>query len=323
MLTIFTIEISMTIPDFSTLTWIILASLIGGSLSIAGAGLVALNTKKSAVPMLISFAIGAMLGAVFLEILPEAIKAGTNVQAVTGTVLFGILLFFALEKLVIWRHCHGDHCEVHAVHTDENCPENISNINSVKNTAIETPALAQSEPQTKYRAASGGTQTASMLKVANNQALDHAHERSGMMIMIGDTFHNFVDGILIASAFMVDIKVGIVTSIAIIAHEIPQEVGDFLILLHSGYSKKQAFLFNLVSSFATLVGGVAAYFALQTLQAWIPFILALATASLLYVSVADLIPSLHKRTDLRASISQLSLILAGVASILLVDYLLK
>jgi zinc and cadmium transporter len=306
----------MTIPDFTVFTWIILSSLLGGALSVAGAGLVALNVKKSAVPMLISFAIGAMLGAVFLEILPEAIEAGDNTQAITGTVLFGILLFFALEKLVIWRHCHGDHCEVHAVHTAEECPENVA----LKTPVIETPALVLSEPSTKYRAASGA-QPAGMLKATHSH--DHAHERSGMMIMIGDTFHNFVDGILIASAFMVDVKVGIVTSIAIIAHEIPQEVGDFLILLHSGYSKKQAFLFNLVSSFATLVGGVAAYFALQTLQTWVPYILSLAAASLLYVSVADLIPSLHKRTELRASLSQLSLILCGVASILIVDYLLK
>ena len=316
----------MIIPNFSILTWIILSSLLGGVLSVAGAGLVALNTKKSAVPMLISFAIGAMLGAVFLEILPEAIGHATSAQAVTGTVLIGILLFFSLEKLVIWRHCHGDHCEVHAVHTEANCPDNSSpeNINT-KNTVIETPALQTPVLNTKYRAASSGMQNASMLKPAHNHEhnQDHAHERSGMMIMIGDTFHNFVDGILIASAFMVDVKVGIVTSIAIIAHEIPQEVGDFLILLHSGYSKKQAFLFNLVSSFATLVGGVAAYFALQTLQAWVPYILGLAAASLLYVSVADLIPSLHKRTELRASISQLSLILCGVGSILLVDYLLK
>lgn len=311
----------MIIPNFSILTWIILSSLLGGLLSVAGAAMVALNVKKSAVPMLISFAIGAMLGAVFLEILPEAIAAGDNVQAITGTVLFGILLFFALEKLVIWRHCHGDHCEVHAVHTEADCPENTNNKNTVKNTVVETPALVQAAPQTKYRAASSGTQAASMLKATHSH--DHAHERSGMMIMVGDTFHNFVDGILIASAFMVDVKVGIVTSIAIIAHEIPQEVGDFLILLHSGYSKKQAFLFNLVSSFATLVGGVAAYFALQTLQTWVPYILSLAAASLLYVSVADLIPSLHKRTELRASISQLSLILCGVSSILIVDYCLK
>jgi zinc and cadmium transporter len=115
----------MNLPEFSVLTWIVLSSLLGGALSVAGAGLVALNVKKTAVPMLISFAIGAMLGAVFLEILPEAIEHASSVQTITGTVLIGILLFFSLEKLVIWRHCHGDHCEVHAVHTEADCLHKI------------------------------------------------------------------------------------------------------------------------------------------------------------------------------------------------------
>ena len=306
----------MTIPDFPILVWIILFSLIGGTLSVAGAALVALNARVSGVPMLISYAIGAMLGAVFLEILPEAIHIASDVHTMFATVLFGILLFFALEKLVIWRHCHGDHCEVHAIHTEEECPD-IKPV--IKTDAQQTPIL-----NTKYRAASDVTlrSSNSIIKAPQNHSHNHDHGRSGMMVMIGDTFHNFVDGILIASAFMVDVKVGIVTAVAIIAHEIPQEVGDFLILLHSGYSKKQAFLFNLVSSFATVVGGVIAYFALQHVQNWVPTILGLAASSMLYVAVADLIPSLHKRTELRATISQLSLILCGVASIWLTGYLL-
>ena len=303
----------MSIPDLPILAWIILSSLIGGSLSVAGAGLVAFKARSSAVPMLISYAIGAMLGAVFLEILPEAINAtaknGGSVQATTTTVLFGILLFFGLEKLVIWRHCHGDHCEVHAIHTEENCPETHPEASS-----------AHIKSATKYKAVSVKQPSISAHSHAHSPS--HDHGRSGMMVMIGDTFHNFVDGILIASAFMVDIKVGIVTSAAIIAHEIPQEVGDFLILLHSGYSKKQAFLFNLVSSFATVVGGTMAYFALQHVQTWAPTILGFAASSMLYVAVADLIPNLHKRTELRATISQLSLIACGVGSIALTEYFL-
>jgi zinc and cadmium transporter len=240
-----------------------------------------------------------MLGAVFLEILPHAIEVSNSPKAMTGTVLFGILLFFALEKLVIWRHCHGDHCEVHAVHTEEECPDNVSAEN-----------------------VDGSTQTEFKATTITQMTHDHDHGRSGMMIMIGDTFHNFVDGILIASAFMVDVKVGIVTAVAMIAHEIPQEIGDFFILLHSGYSKKQAFLFNFVSSLATMVGGLLAYFALKDMQNLIPTILGLAAASMLYVAVADLIPSLHKRTELRATISQLVLIVLGVSSIVIIGYFL-
>jgi zinc and cadmium transporter len=139
------------------------------------------------------------------------------------------------------------------------------------------------------------------------------------MITVGDTFHNFVDGVIIAAAFLTDIHLGIVTALAIIAHEIPQEVGDFMILLHSGYSKARALWLNLLSSLATLVGGVLAYFALQAVQNAVPTLLALAAASMIYVAVADLIPGLHQRTRLRDTVEQVLLIVAGVSSILLVN----
>ncbi|MCZ7655104.1 MAG: ZIP family metal transporter [Rhodocyclaceae bacterium] len=118
-------------------------------------------------------------------------------------------------------------------------------------------------------------------------------------------------------------RLGIVTALAIIAHEIPQEVGDFLILLHSGYSRVKALAFNLLSSLATLVGGLLAYFALSAVQGVVPVFLALAAASMIYVAVADLIPGLHKRTELRATLQQVLLISAGVASIALARFLVE
>jgi len=153
---------------------------------------------------------------------------------------------------------------------------------------------------------------------------DHDHDggRSGLMITVGDTFHNFVDGILIAAAFLADFKLGVVTALAIIAHEIPQEVGDFLILLHSGYTKRQALLLNILSSFATLVGGLLAYYALGAMQEWVPYVLGLAAASMIYVAVADLIPGLHKRPEIHATIQQVSLISLGVGSIWITKVLL-
>ncbi|SNR86039.1 zinc and cadmium transporter [Methylobacillus rhizosphaerae] len=247
---------------------IILVSLSGGVLSVLCAAFLALKAKAAWVPMLISYAIGALLGAVFLEILPHAFEVSSSPEVMSATILAGILLFFILEKLVLWRHCHGEECEVHAGDTHH-----------------------------------------------THKHAGHDHGRSGLMIMIGDTFHNFVDGVLIAAAFLADVHLGMVTAIAIIAHEIPQEVGDFLILLHSGYNKRQALLFNLFSSMATLIGGVGAYFALGQLQAWIPTILGLAAASMIYVAVADLIPGLHKRTELRATLQQAGLISLGVISI--------
>ena len=247
-------------------------SLAGGALSVLAAAAFALTARGAWVPHLISYAIGALLGAAFLEVLPNAVEAHGDVGTATAIVLAGILGFFVLEKLVLWRHCHDDHCEGHEPH-------------------------ARSED----------------------------HGRSGLLIMVGDTFHNFVDGVLIAAAFMQDIRLGIVTALAIIAHEIPQEVGDFLILLHSGYSRMKSLAFNLFSSLATLVGGGLAYFALSAMQGVVPVFLALGAASMIYVAVADLIPGLHRRTELRATVQQVSLIAAGVATIhyahLLVDRL--
>jgi len=290
----------MAIGDFSPLFWIVTVSLAGGFLSVICAAVFALNAKVSWIPMLVSYAIGALLGAVFLEILPHAFTVATNVEHMTATVLLGIFLFFILEKLVLWRHCHGDHCEVHAPHTEDDCP---------------------ADKGTKFKPVVNAAPNINHHHVHTHH--DHDHGRSGMMIMVGDTFHNFVDGILIAAAFMTDIKLGMVTALAIIAHEIPQEVGDFLILLHSGYSKKQAVLLNLFSSVATVLGGLLAYYGLQTVQSWIPNILGLAAASMIYVAVADLIPGLHKKTELKATIQQVLLIGLGIGSIATAKFFLE
>ena len=249
----------------STLTWILAASFGGGVLSLICAALFSLTARDSWVPMLVSYAVGALLGAVFVEILPHAIELSKDIHLLTITILGGILLFFILEKLVLWRHCHTESCEAHEV----------------------APAHG------------------------------HDHGRSGMMIMVGDTIHNLVDGVIIAAAFLADTQLGIVTSVAIVAHEIPQEVGDFLILRHSGFSKTQAFTFNLVSTMATAIGGAVAYFALSSMQRWIPSLLGIAAARMLYVAVADLIPGLHKRPELKATFQQVLLIMFGVASIYL------
>jgi zinc and cadmium transporter len=251
----------------STLSWIIATSLVGAMLSVVSAAAVTLRASVSQVPILISYAIGALLGAVFLEILPHAFAQTGGTHRVAGVILAGILFFFVLEKLVLWRHCHAEQCEAHDQHVDPN-----------------------------------------------------DHGRSGVMIMVGDSIHNFIDGVLIAAAFMADTGLGIVTALAIIAHEIPQEVGDFVILLHSGFSKAKAFAFNLISSGATLLGGLLAFYALRSMQDWVPTLLGLAAASMIYVSVADLIPGLHRRPELRATLEQVVLISLGIGSIALVRF---
>jgi zinc and cadmium transporter len=255
----------------SVLSWIIVMSLVGGALSVLAAAAFALRARAQwGVSLLVSYAIGALLGASFLEVLPHAITASGDASTTTATVLGGILAFFVLEKLVLWRHCHIESCEGHE------------------------PLVHQPD--------------------------EHDYGRSGLMILVGDTFHNTVDGVLIAAAFMEDVRLGIVTAVAIIAHEIPQEVGDFVILLHSGYSRGRALAFNLLSSLATLVGALLAYAALGQVQSAVPVLLALAAASMIYVAVADLIPGLHKRTEIRATVQQVLLIAAGIGTIVLTDH---
>jgi zinc and cadmium transporter len=142
------------------------------------------------------------------------------------------------------------------------------------------------------------------------------------MIVIGDSFHNFVDGIIISAAFTTDPRLGTITALAIIAHEIPQETGDFLVLLHGGLSRVRALAMNLVSSVAMIVGGVFGCLALNALQSAVPYLLAMAASSMIYVAVADLIPGLHKRIGLSASLWQISLILMGVGTIRLAHWLI-
>jgi zinc and cadmium transporter len=152
---------------------------------------------------------------------------------------------------------------------------------------------------------------------------DHVGERSGhhsptgMLIVVGDGFHNFVDGVLIAAAFMTDIALGVATTLAIIAHEIPQEVGDFMVLLNAGYSRKKALLLNFASSLMAIAGGVLGYLALDGAREATPYVLVLAAASFIYIAVADLIPEMHRRSDMRSSMLQIVFIAAGIGTILL------
>jgi len=255
-----------------TLGNIMIACVAGGVLSVLCAALFSLTAPQRWINALVSFAIGALLGAAFLEILPHALENASDSRQIAAALLIGILAFFLLEKLVLWRHYHiGDD---------------------------ESRSINQGEHE------------------------GHDHGRSGLLILVGDSFHNFVDGVLVAAAFMQDTSLGVVTATAVIAHEIPQEIGDFLILLHSGYSRTRALVLNLVSSLAMVVGGLAAYFALKQMQQWSNILIAVAAASMIYVAVADLIPGLHKRTELGATAQQILLIAAGVLLIWLTGTLL-
>lgn len=247
----------------STLTAIVLFTLASGVLSAAVAGLFLLlpeARRVQALPHMVSFATGALLGAALLALVPHAIMgAGLfRVHDIGIALVAGIVLFFVLEKFLLWRHCHSEDYETHEAHEH------------------------------------------------------HRQQASGVLVLIGDAFHNALDGVLIAAAFLTDFHLGMVTALAIMAHEIPQEVGNFAVLLHAGMGRARAFAWNIATSLTAVVGGVIAYFFLRQSLGLLPYALAIAAASLLYVAVADLIPGLHRRSDTRASLAQVALIGLGV-----------
>jgi zinc and cadmium transporter len=206
------------------------------------------------VPWAISYAVGTLLGAALLALLPEALE-GLAATTALGTLLAGVMVFFLLEKAVIWRHCHAGHdCEVHT-------------------------------------------------------------SSAASLVIVGDAFHTFVDGAVIAAAVVTSIPLGITTALAVAAHEIPQEVGDVAILLRAGYTRGQALMLNVLSAVGGLVGAGLMLIASQSVPHMLPYVLAFAAGSFLYVAMSDLIPDLHRGGLEGGALRQLLLIAAGVATI--------
>ena len=201
------------------------------------------------VPWLVSYAVGTLLGVALLALLPEALQAMAP-RRVFESLLGGILLFFVLEKLVLWRHCHTNDCEVHG--------------------------------------------------------------NAASLVLIGDAFHNFVDGAMIGAAVLTSVPLGVSTAIAVATHEVPQEVGDFAVLLHAGYSRRRALLLNLLSGASALAGAALAVLLVDALPALKPYLLCVAASSFLYIAMADLIPDLHSGRIAGSAFRQLLLVAAGV-----------
>jgi zinc and cadmium transporter len=237
--------------------WITFFSLLGsvGALATAAAFLfLRKKIQKVIIPCLVSYASGTLLAAAMLGLLPQALTNTANLS-ILSTVLVGIVIFFILEKLVIWRHCHDVNCEIHGI--------------------------------------------------------------AGPMILMGDLFHNATDGLVIAASFLSSISMGLAAGISIIAHEIPQEISDFAILLHSGYPKRKALLYNLLSSLSTLPAAIMAYYALEIIRSVIPYVMAFSAASFLYIALTDLYPQLHQKMEFGSAIQQFFMILAGIGTMIL------
>ena len=228
---------------------------LGGLLTASGFLLLGDNLRVRLVPWLISYAVGTLLGVALLALLPEALVQLPPSRAL-ATLLAGVLTFFLLEKLVIWRHCHHSHdCEVHT-------------------------------------------------------------SSAASLVIVGDAFHTFVDGAVIAAAVVTSVPLGITTALAVAAHEIPQEVGDVAILLRAGYSRSRAFMLNLAAGLGGVLGAIGMLVASQALPDLLPYVLSFAAGSFLYVAMADLIPDLHRGVE-GGPVRQLMLIAAGIATITL------
>ena len=230
---------------------------LGGLLVASGLLLVNQSWRTKLVPWLVSYAVGALLGVALLGLIPEAL-AELSPRQVLGSLLAGIVVFFMLEKLVLLRHCHTDHCQVHG-------------------------AAAQ-------------------------------------MVIIGDAFHNFIDGAIIAAAVLTSVPLGINTAMAVAAHEIPQEVGDIAILLSAGYSRRRALILNVASAAAGLAGALLGFSTVSVVPGIRPYVLAFSSASMLYIAMSDLIPDLHRGTVDRNSLRQVLLIAAGIGTVVVFEY---
>jgi zinc and cadmium transporter len=227
---------------------------LGGLLTASTFLLIGDGLRIRLLPFLISYAVGTLLGVALLALLPEALSTLPPTNAL-GALLCGVLVFFLLEKLVLWRHCHdSQECEVHT-------------------------------------------------------------SSAASLVIVGDAFHTFVDGALIAAAVLTSVPLGVTTALAVAAHEIPQEVGDFAILLRAGYSRASAFTLNILSAVGGVLGAIAMLATSQSLPGVIPYVLSFAAGSFLYVAMSDLIPDLHRGGVEGGPFRQLVLIGAGILTI--------
>lgn len=241
-----------------SLTFTIVALIAGsvGSVGLAGLLLLLKDSRLQDISTYLTYlAGGTLLGSAFLGMIPEAITM-LDSQTIFKFILAGILFFFVLEKIILWRTCRNIDCERH-------------------------------------------------IKAA------------APMILVGDAFHNAIDGVVIAASFLTSIELGIFVSISIVFHEVPQELGDFGVLLKV-YSKRRALLYNMLSGSSAIVAGIVAYYFMGTMKSLIPYALAFSASSFLYIALADLIPEMHQKTKLKESIIQILLIIVGVLIIYIV-----
>lgn len=275
------------------LAYILAFSLLGSTGSLIGAGFLLAfpQAYDRYYRPLMAFAMGTLLALTFVDILPEAIEKSA-VKPVLLWTLVGYVAFFLIEKYIHGHH-HHHHAGADPEHHHGEGPHDHHHPH---------PPEACSHPE--------------------EPEPGRVIQPAGVFVLVGDSLHNFVDGILITAAFSLSIPFGVVTSLAVFAHEIPHELGDFVILVESGFGKWRAYWYNALSSLTSLAGSLIAYWALGWINPHIPAILAIAAASFLYIAATNLAPILHHETNVRAGIWQVISLLGGVASLFLLHHFL-
>jgi zinc and cadmium transporter len=244
-----------------TLAYILMATLAGGLLSVAIAAALTQALLGRLVKHLVSLSAGVLLGTALLHVMPEAFESQASAHELFLCLLGGLLFFFLLEKVELYRHSHHHEGDGHHHHHH-------------------------------FDAEQAG--------------------RGGLAVLLGDSIHNFCDGVLIAAAFLADPALGWVTAGAVVLHEIPQEVGDYLVLLNAGFTRKRALTYNALSGLASVVGGVLGYWLMKPFEPLLPYLMVVASSSFIYVAVADLIPQMQRRLPMRETLQQLTWISLGL-----------
>ena len=249
-----------------TLFYIVMATFIGGVLSVLIAASLTVHVLSRMVKHLVSLSAGVLLATSLLHVLPEAFESQAGAHELFATLLAGLLFFFLLEKAELYRHVHHHEGDGHDHHHH-------------------------------FDAEQAG--------------------RGGFSVLVGDSIHNFCDGVIIAAAFLASPELGVTTALAVVLHEIPQEVGDYIVLLNAGFSRRKALLYNAASGLAAVVGGVLGYHVVGAWDNVFPYLLVVASSSFIYVAVADLIPQMQRRLPLREMAAQVGWIGAGLGVVLL------
>jgi zinc and cadmium transporter len=238
------------VKDVFELAYILLATFIVSLISFVGVVTLALKDKilSKILLVLIGLSAGALMGGAFLHLLPEAAEKSSGLD-VYLVVLIGFILFFLIEKVLHWRHCHKGECDVHTF---------------------------------RY------------------------------MNLIGDSIHNFIDGLIMAASFVVSVPLGITTTIAIATHEIPQEIGDFAVLIYGGFSKRKAIMLNFVVALTAVLGGIVGYFVSNLIEDIVLLILPFAAGGFIYIAATDLVPEIRKELDMKKYMATLFVFICGI-----------